>query len=248
MNIGVIGAMHEEIMLLKAELTNVTEHRHGVRTFYRGNYGDKNVIMCLSGWGKVAASSTTTSLINIFNVDFVVFIGLAGSLKQQVTVGDIVVADCLIQHDVDMSDFSDMGNIEPPFYKNFIFNTDKKLRIKSISAVDEFILRLKNNEYLEMSNDYIPIMHVGAIGTGDQFVGSARLKGNIVEKYSNLLCTEMEGAAIAQIVNDYKIPCSVIRIISDNAETGAHDNFTKFLFENVSRISVEIMKILIREI
>lgn len=247
MNIGVIGAMQEEIMLLKDELDNVTEHILGTRTFYKGAYGNKNIIMSLSGWGKSAAASTITSLINVFNVDTVIFIGLAGSLKPQITIGDIVIADCLIQYDVEMKDLTTIGEVNPPFYKNFSFNTDKKARIKSISAVDEFILQLKNNEYSEISSDYIPRMHVGAIGTGDKFVGSSQIKYDIVEKYPNLLCTEMEGAAIAQIANDYNIPCSVIRIISDNAETGAHDNFAKFLFENVSKISVEIMKILIKE-
>lgn len=244
MKTGLIGAMREEILLLENDIQNLKVHQFGARKFYEGTIGGKEVVMCLSGWGKVAAASTATTLINVFNVDQLVFIGMAGSLMENLKIGDIVVADLLIQHDVDLSKLDGFYGIEPPFYKKFSFPVRRGAQKRALEAVKQFTYNLNDGKYANIHTEYQPTIYIGAIGTGDQFVASRHGKDKIVDKYPELYCTEMEGAAIAQVAADYGVPCSVIRIISDNADDDAHHSFSKFLFEDVGKISVEIARLM----
>ncbi|MCW0483779.1 5'-methylthioadenosine/adenosylhomocysteine nucleosidase [Gaoshiqia sediminis] len=244
MKTGLIGAMREEILLLKHDIENMKIDQLGSREFYSGTIGGKEVVMCLSGWGKVAAASTATSLINLYGVDQLVFIGLAGSMQPHLHIGDIVVADRLIQHDVDLSLLDGFQDVDPPFWKSFHFEVLPDAGKRALDAVKQFTVNLKEKKYPGISNTYQPQIYTGAIGTGDQFVASPEGKTRISERFPEVLCTEMEGAAIAQVAADYQLPCSVIRIISDKADENAHQAFAKFLFENISRISVEIARLM----
>ncbi|MGD9929653.1 MAG: 5'-methylthioadenosine/adenosylhomocysteine nucleosidase [Mangrovibacterium sp.] len=244
MKTGLIGAMREEILLLKHDIENMKVDQLGSREFYSGTIGGKEVVMCLSGWGKVAAASTATSLINLYGVDQLVFIGLAGSMQPHLHIGDIVVADRLIQHDVDLTRLEHFPNVEPPFWKSFQFDVRPDARQRALNAVQQFVRNLNDKKYPEIGEGYQPQIYTGAIGTGDQFVASPEGKTRISERFPEVLCTEMEGAAIAQVAADYGLPCSVIRIISDKADENAHEAFAEFLFENISRISVEIARLM----
>ncbi|WP_423129683.1 5'-methylthioadenosine/adenosylhomocysteine nucleosidase [Gaoshiqia sp. Z1-71] len=244
MKTGLIGAMREEILLLKDDLKNLKVEKTGSREFYSGTIGGNELVMCLSGWGKVAAASTATSLINLYGVDQLIFIGLAGSMQPHLNIGDIVVADKLIQHDVDLSNLSGFGQVKPPFWKKFEFEVGSETGQRALKAVSRFAVNLKEKKYPGINTDYAPSIYVGSIGTGDQFVASPEGKSRISSKFPDLLCTEMEGAAIAQVAADYQLPCSVIRIISDQADENAHQAFSRFLFENISRISVEIARLM----
>ncbi|MGQ7869758.1 5'-methylthioadenosine/adenosylhomocysteine nucleosidase [Sunxiuqinia sp. sy24] len=245
MKTGLIGAMREEILLLKKDIQHSKTEQFGSREFYSGTLNDHELVMCLSGWGKVAAASTATTLINHYQVDQLVFIGLAGSVQPHLNIGDIVVGNQLIQHDVDLSRLEGFPKVESPFWKTFEFNVFPDSGKKALSAVDNFILNLKNRQYPHINSDYAPQVHVGAIGTGDQFIASKEGKVRINERFPQILCTEMEGAAIAQVSADYQLPCTVIRVISDNADEEAHHSFSKFLFEDISQISIEIAKLLL---
>lgn len=244
MKTGLIGAMREEILMLEHDIENLKITELGARKFYEGTIGGKEVVMCLSGWGKVAAASTATSLINLFQVDQLVFIGLAGSLMENLHVGDIVVADQLIQHDIDLKRLEGFPVVEKPFYKDFRFPVRKGAQRRALEALKQFSYNLYNGEYPNISSEYNPQVYIGAIGTGDQFVASPEQKNKITDAYPELFCTEMEGAAIGQVASDYGIPCSVIRIISDKADEDAHDSFARFLFEDISKISVEIARLM----
>lgn len=244
MKTGLIGAMREEILLLKHDIENLQVDRVGSREFYSGTIGGKEVVMCLSGWGKVAAASTATTLINRYGVDQLVFIGLAGSMQPHLNIGDIVVANRLIQHDVDLSQLEGFHDVKPPFWKSFHFEVLPDAGQRAQKAVQQFVRNLNENKYPEISSTYQPDIYVGAIGTGDQFVASPAGKNRISKRFPEVLCTEMEGAAIAQVAADYQLPCSVIRIISDKADENAHQAFAQFLFENISRISVEIARLM----
>ena len=245
MRTGLIGAMHEEILLLKKDIQNLKVEKIGAREFYSGTIDNKEVVMCLSGWGKVAAASTATSLINCYQVDQLVFIGLAGSMQSHLDIGDIVVADRLIQHDVDLSRLEGFGDVKPPFWKKFEFKISQEAVTHALKAVEKFTLNLRKQDYPAISPEYQPKIYIGTIGTGDQFIASPKGKERISKRFPAILCTEMEGAAIAQVGADYKIPCQVIRIISDKADEDAHDSFSKFLFQDISNISVEIVKLLL---
>ncbi|MGQ8337388.1 5'-methylthioadenosine/adenosylhomocysteine nucleosidase [Sunxiuqinia sp. A32] len=244
MKIGLIGAMQEEILLFKKDINNLTVERKGSRNFYLGTIGANEVVMCLSGWGKVAASSTATSLVNLYNVDRLLFIGLAGSMQNSLEIGDIVIADRLVQHDVDLSLLQGYEGIKSPFWLDFSFSVPEKLVEDAKVVCETFCQRLADGHYPEIDGGYQPNIFVGTVGTGDQFVASSESKRQIGEKIPDILCTEMEGAAIAQVGADYDIPCMVIRIISDKADEKANHAFSKFLFEHISQISVEIAKLM----
>tara|TARA_R110002050_G_scaffold83415_2_gene178391 strand:- start:8985 stop:9725 length:741 start_codon:yes stop_codon:yes gene_type:complete len=245
MKTGLIGAMREEILLLKEDIQNLKTERLGSREFHSGTINKHELVMCLSGWGKVAAASTATTLINHYQVDQLVFIGLAGSVQPHLNIGDIVVANQLIQHDVDLSRLDGFPTVESPFWKTFEFDVFPDSGKNAIQAVDKFLLNLRKDDYPNIHPGYSPTVHVGAIGTGDQFIASKEGKVRINERFPQVLCTEMEGAAIAQIGADYQVPCTVIRVISDKADEDAHDSFAKFLFEDISHISVELAKLIL---
>ncbi|KOH43937.1 5'-methylthioadenosine/adenosylhomocysteine nucleosidase [Sunxiuqinia dokdonensis] len=245
MKTGLIGAMREEVLLLKNDIENLKTEQFGSREFYSGTINNQELVMCLSGWGKVAAASTATTLINHYQVDQLVFIGLAGSVQPHLNIGDIVVANQLIQHDVDLSRLDGFPTVESPFWKTFAFDVFPHSGEKAIQAVDKFVLNLRKGSYPKIHSNYNPAVYVGAIGTGDQFIASKEGKVRINERFPQVLCTEMEGAAIAQIAADYQLPCTVVRVISDKADEDAHDSFAKFLFEDISHISVELAKLIL---
>jgi adenosylhomocysteine nucleosidase len=245
MKTGLIGAMREEVLLLKKDIQNLKTEQFGSREFYSGTIGNHELVMCLSGWGKVAAASTATTLINHYQVDQLVFIGLAGSVQAHLNIGDIVVGNQLIQHDVDLSRLDGFPTVKSPFWKTFAFDIFPESGEKAILAVDKFLLNLRNGDYPNIHSNYNPTVYVGAIGTGDQFIASKEGKVRINERFPQVLCTEMEGAAIAQVGADYQVPCTVIRVISDKADEDAHDSFAKFLFEDISHISVELAKLIL---
>ena len=244
MRTGIIGAMKEEIFSLKEEFSEIKTISVGCRNIYHGKIGEEEVVMAISGWGKVAAASTTTSLINLFNVDRIVFVGLAGSLQNYLKIGDIVVGNKMIQHDVSLSTL-DFPDVKPPFRNSFEFETPEKYVGIAEKTVRKFSQNLKAGLYPDLPMTYQPDVFVGTIGTGDIFVSSEEHKKVITNKYPEILCTEMEGAAIAQVAADYNLPYIVIRIISDQSDDEAAQTFTSFLFHNIGRISVEMIKIML---
>jgi len=243
MRTGLIGAMPQEILLLKNDIEDLKTDKIGPRDFYSGKINGKEVVMCASGWGKVAAASAASSLINLFRVDQLLFIGLAGSLDPKLEIGDIVIADSLIQHDVDLSSLKGLGKVKSPFWIDFTFPTEPRILDNAMATVNKFISNLAEKKYPEIKGEYNPRVFFGAVGTGDQFVASAEGKDKIKQKFPQILCTEMEGAAIAQVAADYGLPCTAIRIISDKADEHANELFVKFLFQNIAGISVEIAKL-----
>lgn len=243
MRTGLIGAMPQEILMLKNEIEELKIEKVGPREYFSGKINGNEVVICASGWGKVAAASAASSLINLFKVDRLLFIGLAGSLDPKLEIGDIVIADSLIQHDVDLSLLTGMGAMKSPFWIDFQFKTETQILKKATHSVNQFISNLTAKKYAHIEGEYHPKVYVGAVGTGDQFIASADGKNVIRNKFPQILCTEMEGAAIAQVAADYELPFTAIRIISDKADEHANELFVKFLFENISHISVEIAKL-----
>ncbi len=243
MKTGLIGALKEEVLMLKDEFDQLQVDQLGSRQFFSGTLGGHEVVICTSGWGKVAAASTATSLINLYHVDHLLFIGLAGAMKDHLKTGDLIIADKLIQHDVYLSSLVDT-QAGPPSRKKFEFEVYPAVWRRAMAVSSQFVQNIENRLYPEFSEVYRPKVYVGTISTGDQFVTTAEGKKQISERFPDTLCVEMEGAAIAQVAADYGIPCTVIRIISDQADESAHHDFTHFLFRHISRISVELAKLM----
>lgn len=211
MKIGIIGAMSEEVEMLKNEMFLEEKVEKANMTFYHGVLLEKEVVVVTCGIGKVNAAVCTQVLIDRFKVDKVINVGIAGGLNKDIYPGDIVVADNLVQHDMDVTFFGDaLGQI--PRLDTFDFKCDADLVNKAKLAIDK----------IEDANAFI-----GRIVSGDQFIDKADKQIFLGEHFGAFAC-EMEGASIGQVCYLNSMPFVVIRSISDNAINGSHMDYETF--------------------
>ena len=224
MRIGIIGAMHEEVQILKNEMSLESKVTKARMEFYSGKLLGKDIVIVTSGIGKVNAAVCTQILITDFDVDCVINVGIAGGLHEGIYPGDIVVARNLVQHDMDTTFFGDPAG-QIPRLETFDFKCDEKLVQVATDAC----------EHVENIN----VFH-GRIVSGDQFVSDAE-KLNALHRGFDAYACEMEGASIGQVCYLNDVPFVVIRSISDNAINGSHmdyETFSQMAIEN----SVKILK------
>ncbi|TVY08707.1 5'-methylthioadenosine/adenosylhomocysteine nucleosidase [Paenibacillus cremeus] len=226
--IGVIGAMKEEIEQFHEHMEQVTETVRAGITFYAGGFHGKNIVLCKSGVGKVNAAVTTQILIDTFGVDAIIFTGVAGAVDPELNVGDIVVSTECLQHDMDVTALGfPRGTI--PYEKTSLFVSDERLRhLASQVSAEIFGGRVKE----------------GRVLSGDQFIASRETVGKLYTEL-NGACTEMEGAAVAQVCSMNEIPFVIIRSMSDKADGSAEVNFAEFTVqasENSYRIVDQMLK------
>ena len=212
MIIGIIGAMEEEVSLLK-EAMDVTELiEYASLNFCKGNLCGKDVVIVKSGIGKVNAGICAQILVDKFHVDVLINTGIAGSLDASIDIGDMVISTDLVEHDMDASIFGDpIGQI--PRMDTFSFPSDPALVEKAKAASAEANPDIKT--------------FTGRIVSGDQFVSSKEVKEKLVENFQ-AKCTEMEGAAIAHAAYLNKVSCVIIRAISDKADNSASMDYPTF--------------------
>ena len=211
MTIGIIAAMAEELEILLKDLNLEEKKEKANMTFHKGTINNKNVVAVVCGIGKVNSAVCTQILISEYNVDKIVNVGVAGGIGKDIYPGDIVVAENLVQHDMDTSAFGDkIGQI--PRLDTFDFKCDKDM----VAAAK------KSCEEISELNSF-----TGRIVSGDQFVANLE-KIQWLEKEFGAISCEMEGASIAQVCYLNSIPFVVIRSISDNANNGAHMDYEKF--------------------
>lgn len=221
-----MGAMDEEIELLKEALKNKKEVQKNGVTFYTGKLKGQKVVLLKSGIGKVNAAYSTAILISNFKLDALIFTGVAGGLHPEIEPGDLVISDKMIQYD-----FGELkeGSFKTWPTRNLAHNNDRN---SLYLPVDPDLLKqskkVSHRITLKPLNDRIPKFFVGAIATGDTFVSDPK---KAKELYTNFkaLATEMEGAAVAQICTMLKLPYIVIRTCSDNANIKAHADYFKFI-------------------
>ncbi|MCM8711017.1 5'-methylthioadenosine/adenosylhomocysteine nucleosidase [Clostridium sp. SYSU_GA19001] len=224
MKIGIIGAMDEEVEILLREIKLQKKVFKAKMEFNHGILWGQEVVVVRSGIGKVNAAVCTQILIDNFNADCIINVGIAGGIGKDIYPGDVVVAESLVQHDMDTSAFGDkIGQI--PRLDTFDFKCDSDLVAKAKKAC----------EFLKEGNSF-----TGIIATGDQFIAHVDKIRWINEEFSAIAC-EMEGGSIAQVCYLNNIPFVVIRSISDNANNGAHMDFEKFKYIAVEN-SVRILK------
>ena len=222
--LGIIGAMDQEVAEIKNQMTDVRIERAAAMDFYRGKLRGKDVVVVRSGVGKVNAAVCTQILADRYGVDAVVNTGIAGSLRNEINIGDIVLATDAVQHDMDATCFDyPAGKI--PQMDVYEFKADEKLRELA----------------KECSKEVIPDVGVfeGRVLSGDQFVSSREKKNWLTETFGGY-CTEMEGAAIAQAAYFNGIPFLVIRSISDKADDSADMDYKTFEMKAVEN-SVKLM-------
>lgn len=210
--IGIIGAMEEEVAKLTAAMENVTMTTKASMNFYKGRLSGKDAVVVRSGIGKVNAGICTQILSDLFKVDMVINTGIAGSLDAAIDIGDIVLSTDALQHDMDAVAFGYEPGVIPRM-ETSIFPADTRLAALAKTACE------KVN----------PEIHVftGRVVSGDQFIADDAKKDYLVSQF-HPMCTEMEGAAIAQAAYLNNIPYLIIRAISDKADGSAHMDYPAF--------------------
>ncbi len=212
-----MGAMPEEMEKVIAAITEKEIIESGSRLYYRGKLFGQEVVAVFSRWGKVAAAATAVNLILEFKVDRIIFTGIAGAISPELNIGDIVIGERLYQHDMDARPL--MRRFEIPLTGKTSYEVAEE-NVKIIKqAVHNF---LKNNQdfrkELTKHNIYGLKLVAGDIASGDLFISSPEMKQAISSNLPSVVCAEMEGAAVAQVCDDYSIPLVIVRVISDKAD------------------------------
>jgi len=239
--IGIISAMQEEIQALLYKLENVTISEKGMRKYYKGTLFNKEVVLVFSRWGKVASAITTTQLINDFDISEIIFTGVAGGIKDDLNIGDIVIGKHLYQHDLNASPFYE--KLEIPILKKKFLNTVDSTKL--LSATNSFLNSYNsfvNEEDAQLFDITTPKVVFGDIASGDQFISSLKKIKKLNKLVPTATCVEMEGASVAQVCFEYDMPFSIIRIISDKANDNADIDFPKFANSIASNYALGILK------
>ena len=241
-NIGILGAMAQEIDEVKALLTEKTIVKIANREFVVGKIGNVRCVIAFSKWGKVAATITATLLIQEFAVTDLVFIGTAGALADGIKVGDIVIAKRLVQHDLDARPM--LSRFELPLLNRIYISTDPDLSALAGRAVENYInkgVEKVVGEETVKEFGLAPALHYGDIASGDQFINSVEKRNEILSLLPDIQCVEMEGAAVAQVCLEFDVPFTVIRTISDTADHNARIDFNRFIVEVANAYSKAIV-------
>jgi len=236
-----MGAMPEEMDKIIAAITDKQIVESGSRIYYRGVLQGQEVVAVFSRWGKVAAATTATNMILEFKVDRIIFTGVAGAISHELNVGDIVIGQRLFQHDMDARPL--MRRFEIPLTGRTSYETPQQNVDTMSQAVHNF---LKNNKefrrILSEQNITNPKMLSGDIASGDLFISSTEMKQALIKNLPSVLCAEMEGAAVAQVCDDFGIPLIVVRVISDTADEEAHITAIGFVNQHAGDYSLSILK------
>ena len=245
--IGILGAMAQEIDEVKALLRDKTVVKIANREFVVGKINGIACVVAFSKWGKVAATITATLLVQEFGVTDLFFIGTAGALADGLKVGDIVISKRLVQHDLDARPI--ISRFELPLLNRIYVDSDPALTELAGKAVTNLL----NNGVEHMVGEAAvkefnldPTLYFGDIASGDQFINSDAKRNEILNLLPDVLCVEMEGAAVAQVCLEFNVPFTVIRTISDTADHNARVDFGRFIVEVANAYSRAIISEIIR--
>lgn len=210
--VGIIGAMELEVEALKAAMkTERIVEKAGMK-FYEGSMDGTNVVIVQCGIGKVNAGICVQILADVFKATAIINTGVAGSLKNEINIGDIVVSTDACQHDMDVTALGYEPGIIPQMET-------------SMFVADEAIVKASVETCKEVNPDIQ--VFTGRVCSGDQFISSAEQKDRLISQFDGA-CAEMEGAAIAQAAFLNKIPFVIFRAISDKADGSAHMDYPTF--------------------
>ncbi|GLO59931.1 5'-methylthioadenosine/S-adenosylhomocysteine nucleosidase [Vibrio sp. MACH09] len=212
MKIGIIGAMEQEVTILKSAISNCEVTEKGGCSFFSGQLNGVEVVMLQSGIGKVAAAVGTTILIDQFNPDMIINTGSAGGFDSSLNLGDVVISTEVRYHDADVTAFGyEMGQMAS---QPAAFIADKNL----IQVAEDALAKMKDTHAVR-----------GLICTGDTFVNSEAHNQFIMKHFPSVIAVEMEAAAIAQTCHQFGKPFVVVRAISDVADKESPMTFDEFL-------------------
>ncbi|MEA3290087.1 MAG: 5'-methylthioadenosine/adenosylhomocysteine nucleosidase [Campylobacterota bacterium] len=222
--LAIMGAMEEEITPLLEYFTDIKKNDYADNTYYECKLGELDVVIAYSKIGKVFSTLTASTMIQKFGCDTLLFSGVAGGINPELKIGDLIVANKLSQHDLDITAFGHPHGFVPG--GGVYVNTDESLKNIALEVAKQ--------------ND-IKIIE-GIIATGDQFVADEARK-EFIEKTFDADALEMEGASVAVVCDALNVPCLVLRAISDTADMDAGFNFDEFLETSAKTSASFLMKI-----
>jgi adenosylhomocysteine nucleosidase len=247
--VGVMGAMPEEINGIVDLISSVSMHTMGGRTYYTGRIDETEVVVAFSRWGKVAAASTALTMIIKFDVTEIIFTGVAGGISDDVNIGDIVVANRSIQHDMDARPL--MKQFEIPMLGKQFFDCCPTRTQAALELIEQFVAskNYMNHVSASMMSEFSithPVIHIGAIASGDKFISTASQKSEIRNALPDVKCSEMEGAAVAQVCYEHDVPYVLIRVVSDLCDGNSIIDFPAFIKQVSSQYAKAIIKAILR--
>lgn len=229
-HIALLSAMPSEIGKTLDYLDNLKVFNYGDLKIHEGylkkdDLSECNVFISVawSGWGKVSAARACTRMISHASktkpIDLILFTGVAGAIKSKLKQWDIVIPEKVIQHDLDAR----------PIFEKYIIpgiNIDKLITPnKWHDCIINAVRKAKKEGLLDKFGN----LSNGLIGTGDRFISDSKEIKKLSNQIEDLVAVEMEGAAVAQVAYQEKLPWVIVRVISDEADESAADNFNEFL-------------------
>lgn len=210
--IGIIGAMELEVEALKEKMSISRKEEKASMEFLEGTLHGTDVVVVRSGIGKVNAALCTQILCDLFGVSHIINTGVAGSLKNEINIGDIVVSTDALHHDVDVRVFGyPLGEVPQVGCQAFL--------------ADEHLIKLASECCKEVNPDIF--VYEGRVVSGDQFISDKQVKERIIDNFGGF-CVEMEGASIAHAAYLNHVPFVIIRAISDKADDSAQMDYPEF--------------------
>ena len=238
-----MSATHEELASIVSSLAGATTQEPGRRHYHRGRLAGTEVVAVFSRWGKVAAAATAAHLITSFAATRIVFSGVAGAVRPDLAIGDVVVGAALLQHDMDATPL--YPRYEVPLLGKALFAPDTSLRAQLSAAAQAFLACDVSSAVppaeLSHFNIRAPKVIEGVIASGDKFFASGADLARLRRQLPDAACVEMEGAAVAQVCEEYSVPFGIVRTISDSADEDSVHDFPRFSREIAGRYSLGVV-------
>lgn len=228
MRVGIIGAMQVEVSALQEQLKERKDTRIGAFLFSQGVLHGVDVVVCLSGIGKISAAIGTTLLIERYSPNCIINTGTAGGLTTA-KVRDIILATEVRHHDVDVTAFGYKIGQQAQQPETFLPN-------RTLVGLARIVCEKHGEKLLE-----------GLVVSGDAFISNPKRVEWIELNFPNALAVEMEAAAIAQVCHQFAIPFLVLRAISDKAGEGDATSYEKFVAE-AGKLSATINMDLLKQL
>ncbi len=226
--IGIIGAMQIEVEALHNIMENTAEYTISGITFVTGILYGKSLVVAKSGVGKVFAAICSEAMILNFSPDVIINTGVAGALSPALKIGDITIAESVVQHDMDTSHVGDPVGLISGINVINIYS-DAKVTQRLINAVDQLGINCVT----------------GVIASGDQFINEEARKLWIADYFKAVSC-EMEGAGIGQVCYVNNVPFGVVRSISDSADDASQMDYPEFC-KLAAKNSTEVIKVFVKD-
>ena len=223
--LAIMGAMEEEITPLLSHFTDIQKNEFANNVYYEAKLNNLDVVIAYSKIGKVFSTLTATTMIEKFGCDTLLFSGVAGGVNPELKIGDLIVANKLSQHDLDITAFGHPHGFVPG--GSVYVETSEKLKNIALEVADENGVKIIE----------------GIIATGDQFVCDEKRKDFIANTF-NADALEMEGASVAVVCDALNVPCLILRAISDTADMDAGFNFEEFLETSAKNSASFLMKVI----